>query len=229
LIEKPFATRDDIVDTFGACSVLNPQKVGALYRDVRTDSPAYRCEFCGVLRVVEAGQLVGDKPGVCTDHAFDAPHVHHIPWQDGLRAVLPAINNRITLHGTAEVELFDRVHALQKRFPKRIAAVEEWPGVDEYDLRIVFADGTAWAIDIKEYANPHDLASQLKPFKGDAEHIRFDRAFYVVAEPPRREYPQYFTDARASASRLPREYELCDGDQFIALVESYRQKKEKRT
>ena len=29
-----------------------------------------------------------------------------------------------------------------------------WPQFDAYDLRIPFPDGTAWAIDVKDWANP---------------------------------------------------------------------------
>ena len=52
-----------------------------------------------------------------------------------------------------------------------------WPQFDSYDLRIPFPDGTAWAIDVKDWANPSLLAVRTQALRADPPH---DRAFIVV-------------------------------------------------
>jgi hypothetical protein len=37
-----------------------------------------------------------------------------------------------------------------------------WPEFDSYDLRVEFPDGKAWAIDVKDWANPFLLALNVK-------------------------------------------------------------------
>jgi len=41
--------------------------------------------------------------------------------------------------------------------------VELWPNFDSYDLRIVFPDDEAWAIDVKDWKDPFLLARKVKP------------------------------------------------------------------
>ena len=52
-----------------------------------------------------------------------------------------------------------------------------WPQFDSYDLRIPFPDGTAWAIDVKDWANPSLLAVRTRALRADPPH---DRGFIVV-------------------------------------------------
>jgi hypothetical protein len=228
LIEHPCTTREAISGHFADASTLSPATVGALYMDCPPSEPVFQCDRCGMLRAVggSAHRLVGAKPALCNDHASDAPHVRRIPYERGLCRVSPAINARVTLHGIAEVTLFDRLHTLRREKPDVIHAVEEWPGLDRYDLRVVFADGAAWAADVKEFAEPHHLAMELKPFGGgDIEQTRFDRAFYVVPQRRLNTNPSYLTDAIDGAGGLPPDHDLCDADLFAALVASYVPKK----
>ena len=62
----------------------------------------------------------------------------------------------ITSPGLAETELET---ALRKAglFP------EMWPLFDAYDLRLPFPDGTAWAIDVKDWARPSCSAQHGGP------------------------------------------------------------------
>ena len=52
-----------------------------------------------------------------------------------------------------------------------------WPQFDAYDLRIPFPDGTAWAVDVKDWANPSLLGARTRALRADPPH---DRAFIVV-------------------------------------------------
>jgi hypothetical protein len=59
--------------------------------------------------------------------------------------------------GKAEIELHD---ALVRAVGQ--GNVELYPGGDIYDLRVAFPDGTAWAIDVKDYTSPRGLAVKLR-------------------------------------------------------------------
>lgn len=61
-----------------------------------------------------------------------------------------------------------------------------WCGVDNYDLWAKLPNGQRFAIDLKDYSNPADLASVLKPFKNYPE---WDEAYYVI--PDYRHNPHY--------------------------------------
>ena len=65
----------------------------------------------------------------------------------------------ITSPGLAETEL---EAALRGKGGKRSVpeiGIEMWPAFDAYDLRLTFADGTAWAIDVKDWASPSLLGA----------------------------------------------------------------------
>jgi hypothetical protein len=230
LIEHPCTTRECISHHFEDASVLSPATVGALYADCRPDETVFQCDHCGLLRTVDGSveRLVGAKPNLCNDHAVEAPHVRRVPYERGLCRVSSSVNARVTLHGIAEVALFDRLHALRREKQSVIRSIEEWPGVDNYDLRVVFDDGVVWAADVKEFADPNQLAAELKPFVGSGfEHTRFDRAFYVVPQRRIGVNPSYLTDALFSAGGLHTGHDLYDDEMFVALVASYTSKKER--
>ncbi|MDX9956513.1 MAG: hypothetical protein RBT75_20620, partial [Anaerolineae bacterium] len=66
----------------------------------------------------------------------------------------------------------------------QLRAVDLWPGVDQYDLRIVFNTGEVWAIDIKDIANPGHLRSQLQqePQFVNVGDLSWDKAWFVVPQ-----------------------------------------------
>ena len=67
-----------------------------------------------------------------------------------------------------------------------------WPAYDTYDLRVAFADGTAWAVDIKDWGKAHRLARKLQriPSYPGAEHRR---AIYAIPDERLAEGPEYIT------------------------------------
>jgi hypothetical protein len=100
----------------------------------------------------------------------------------------------ITGPGLAEIDLRDAL----KRSPARLKAAM-WPNFDAYDLRIVFADGQVWAIDVKDRVNPARLGSSTKPFRAEP---RFDRALLVV---PQYRFDEHEAYGRIFAKHLPEE------------------------
>jgi hypothetical protein len=83
----------------------------------------------------------------------------------------------ITGPGLAETEL---EAALRGKGGKRSApeiGIEMWPEFDAYDLRLTFADGTAWAVDVKDWASPSLLGVRTRAFADAPAH---DRALIVI-------------------------------------------------
>ncbi len=77
------------------------------------------------------------------------PAREHVLWlKRGLRRF-------VTLPGLAEIRL-------ERRLLKLKLKVELWPEFDSYDLHIEFPDGKAWAVDVKDWANPFLLALRVK-------------------------------------------------------------------
>lgn len=54
-----------------------------------------------------------------------------------------------------------------------------WPSIDNYDLMIKFPTGEVWAVDMKDQANPRELAWSLKPFK---QFPAWNKAFYIFPD-----------------------------------------------
>ncbi len=85
-----------------------------------------------------------------------------------------------------------------------------WPAFDAYDLRLTFADGTAWAVDVKDWASPSLLGARTRAFAAAPPHDRalivipayrlrrredYKRAFLHALEPGLRRLVEICTDA----------------------------------
>ncbi len=62
----------------------------------------------------------------------------------------------ISMPGLAELRL-------EQKLLHKGVQVELWPTFDRYDLRVVFPDDEAWAIDVKDWANPFLLGRSVEP------------------------------------------------------------------
>jgi hypothetical protein len=91
---------------------------------------------------------------------------------------------------------------------------EMWPKFDAYDLRVRFPDGTVWAVDVKDWANPSLLAARTRPLRREP---RYDKAFIVVPEyrfRVREDYARAFRHHLATEARGL--IEVCSDKQFAA-------------
>lgn len=62
----------------------------------------------------------------------------------------------ISLPGKPEIEIMRKIEKLGLK-------VRLWPEFDKYDLEIEF-DNERWAVDVKDYSNPHVLVGRIKEF-----------------------------------------------------------------
>lgn len=117
----------------------------------------------------------------------------------------------ITSPGLAETELETSLG----KPPLRLKP-EMWPQFDTYDLRVPFPDGSAWAVDVKDWASPSLLGARMQPLPPDPP---YNRAFIVVPEYRFRVREDY---ARAFKSALPpgldRTITICSDAEFLALA-----------
>lgn len=212
LITNPFADTGEIRAAFAQTSI-KPSDVGAFYSDCKPNESYYNCPTCGPLRR-EGGRWRGAKPDVCSSHLGEDLTSLAVSYRHDLRHLCTAIHERVCLHGIEEVRWLDAAHALRKIKSKAANAltdVEDWPGIDTYDLRLTFKDGTVWAADMKDHRDPDALGKSLDPIPAGTEALRYDRAFYVI--PDRRE-----TRKRGYCRRVQRGVELPPNHQILTAT-----------
>lgn len=100
--------------------------------------------------------------------------------------------------GRAELRLADKLEELELE-------VELWPNFDSYDLRIVFPDGEAWAIDVKDWKDPFLLARKVKqqdpPIASDPP---WTQAYFVFPDDRQQQRSDY-KRAFSNHTRLPKQ------------------------
>lgn len=153
------------------------EAVPAAYRD---PGGAYRlCGRCGcVLIPLRDGRFRCELDRCRHDGRDEPDRVEAAP--DGLLQVRRPLRVFITSPGLAETELEATLRGKDGRRGKQSASeigIEMWPAFDAYDLRLTFADGTAWAIDVKDWASPSLLGARTRAFAVAPPH---DRALIVI-------------------------------------------------
>lgn len=119
------------------------------------------------------------------------PQKQEVLWlKRGLRRFIAA-------PGRAELRLAEKLEKLGKC---RLH-VELWPNFDSYDLRIVFPDGQAWAVDVKDWANPFLLAHKVKQENPlIPNNPPWTKAYFVFPNDRREQRPDYL---RAFCNHCP--------------------------
>ncbi len=162
------------------------------YESDDSGDEAYYCDHCGILRQVN-GRLVGVKPSYCDDHHPDLPHIHKIAT-DGYTRMKYGIHLRTFIPGRTELAIFEAAESLQAEYADHLIDVARYPGLDAYDLRLVFRD-EAWAVDVKDLADPRELSRKIQPMP-DSKGLEHDKAYYVVPERRLRFEPDYLDQVR---------------------------------
>jgi len=67
---------------------------------------------------------------------------------------------------------------------------ELWPNHDQYDIKIIFKDGTTWGIDAKDYVNPYMLAKSISEDR-EFQRAPIDKGFYVIPNSANNYAPDY--------------------------------------
>ncbi len=136
---------------------------------------------------------------------------HKVLWlKRGLRRFIAA-------PGRAELRLTEK---LEKLGNSKLQ-VELWPNFDSYDLRIVFRDGEAWAIDVKDWANPFLLALKVKlenpPIPSNPP---WTKAYFVFPD-DRKEQRSDYKRAFCNHCPLPKEIKVKFESELIRDVRNH--------
>jgi len=127
------------------------------------------CEDERCRRVIETKQVLQNERRLSARE-----HVYWLKW--GLRRF-------ITMPGRAEIRL-------EQRLREKGLKVEMWPEFDRYDLRVVFPDGEAWLVDVKDWANAYLLGCHVR---GISSSLEWKRAYYVFPKERKDECSDYVT------------------------------------
>lgn len=219
LIQHPYATPQEMSDAVYGLAAISVADIGALYSsDDLLLQQYWVCDHCGPL-TERRGRLYGINELACSDHRRGLPFVREVPWRPGLRRITKGIHLRTCLPGLPELRLFEVLKQHSQNAAAYLNAVHLWPGIDRYDLQLVFADGTVWAVDVKDYGDPRRVAQQLGALYGEGS-LRYDRGFYVI--PMRRlRTENYLELATQAAHELPPNIEVISEEDLQHRIRDY--------
>lgn len=217
LIENPYPTISQLRQRFGRrkTKYLDAQEVGGLYNSCDESVVYWKCDRCGPLSE-KYEHLYGNKPSICDDHRKSLPFVHRIDGRRELLRIKKGIHMRVCLPGIPELQLFRRLEALVQYSPKDLYSVSLYPGLDRYDLHLRFSDDTVWAVDVKDYRNPYQLASKLSSLYGEGS-LKYAKGFYVVPDSRVQQCSNYLQIVREQA-KLPASIRIMHDIQFESCV-----------
>lgn len=78
--------------------------------------------------------------------------------------------------GKAELRLEERLKQLN------LLEVKLYPELDQYDLHLVFPDGTVWAVDVKFWESAYNLAKKVNQPIRKLKHQPYDESFFVFPD-----------------------------------------------
>ncbi len=190
LIEHPVVTNEELMK-FSFDSRISP--LGSHLLDLYERVPALVaeggsvliCGFCGwTLQRIQGRLRCGDdRCRLLTGDFIQYKTYERSEPTEQLQRVRRPIRRYVVAPGTYEVNTMKHLKRLQ-------LTVELWPGYDAYDLRILFPNGTIWAIDIKDWRFPYLLAPRLTSLDRRG-NLAWDRAIYAIPDQREQEHPGY--------------------------------------
>lgn len=143
------------------------------------------CPYCRGILTWDGNKPRCAKPSICARQSSDYSGMKSIKPEPDILCLKKSIHSRVCLPGLPEILLYKALKEKQKTASEGIKRVDLWPDADTYDIRIEFQDGTAWAVDLKDYANPIALARKIAGKQiPDIGHSTFGwlKAYYVVPD-----------------------------------------------
>lgn len=167
------------------------------------DNQYWECPVCGALNVDGDGQLSSVKPSACLRRCPSSTGWRGLE-RDSKRLVLKlGLQRRTLIPGKEEIRLFDWLRNDVRPNTDYLQKIILYPGVDRYDIRLEFADGQAWAVDVKDYRDPLALGKQIKEppssFSFD-QRLKWNRFFYVVPDYRQQDHPGYCSKVQREAA-----------------------------
>jgi hypothetical protein len=147
----------------------------------------YACPYCYALTAVDGEQAIAN------------PNCNRCPSGRRLKKKVKLPSESLKLKrgierfwfypGRAEIRLYEKLTELGLQ-------VELYPACDRYDLRVTFADGRVWALDLKDYYNPYLLVKRLgdEPIPSTPH---WDEAYIVIPNERKKERPAYLKELKS--------------------------------
>ncbi|MBO1346173.1 MAG: hypothetical protein EBE86_001645 [Hormoscilla sp. GUM202] len=154
------------------------------------------CSNCGniMLRTVKGDLICAEDR--CRTQGFKVGR--QVSQKEGVLWLKRGPRRFVAAPGRAELRLADKLEELELE-------VKLWPNFDSYDLRIVFPDGDAWAIDVKDWKDPFLLARKVKqqepPIPSDPP---WTQAYFVFPDDRKQQRSDY-KRAFCNHTRLPKQ------------------------
>ncbi|MFD0555437.1 hypothetical protein ACFQ3B_00040 [Stackebrandtia endophytica] len=224
LIERPVLTRAELDDLLGEVELL---PVADLLPDCYPEAPAaYRqdgrfavCAGCGCLMRPQRNGGWTCELDRCRRHGEAAiGRLIDLATTRGVHHLALPLRTFITGPGLVEIELESELRKLGLQ-------VDMWPDFDAYDLAVTFRNGTVWAIDAKDRADPRLLGRSMTwlPRKPD-----WNRFFLVVPDHRVAQRADYIsTFKRHCDTEIADRLRLYSVREFLKLVRRHlRQSKE---
>lgn len=193
LIDNPVTTLADIQPALGNLPLLRIKQVVEFYEseDEFFHRACYQgqfwlCPYCGAIL-----NWLDDLPrcarhSICSRLSSDYRDRAPLCPTGNLLRLKESVLRRVCLPGLPEIRLFDWAKNLEST-DSGLVSVALWPGVDQYDLQLCFADNTAWAVDVKDYTDPVNLGRKVRENSFyNLGLLRWNQGYYV--------FPQYRLD-----------------------------------
>lgn len=180
LIENPVVHVKEIVERVSRGDILN--EVQDAYEPIPTEcienGKVFLCHHCRDVLILKEGNLYCRNWAICEKHG-DFTKKNSIAFTSDLKHLRRGMKAYVCLPGLSEIELDKKLSGLK-------LTTRLWPGIDEYDLRISFPSGKAWAVDVKASKSPWILGRR-EAEKGFIQHyslpdLQWERAFYVIED-----------------------------------------------
>lgn len=217
LIEHPFTTTAAIRQAFWKSrKIVSIEEISGLYEECSDNTTQWLCYRCGPLHR-QNGHLRGVQPTRCNNHAHNT--MQTVPWEAGMLRIRPGIHWQVYLPGVPELKLLADLERIQTTHNHAIRQLTLWPVLDQYDIRIEFSDGTAWAVDIKDHRNPVRLASTLTILPSVGA-LAYRAGFYVIPD-DRAQRDQVYMRLLGEKAQLPASISILTHSQFVERITQY--------
>lgn len=180
LIEHPIAAQDELSDA-GARRELSPfaATLHEMYERIPGtaihDGHLLLCGHCGwtLERVNDRLRCGSPRCRALTDNFSRGTRNQPYDSTDPPLRARRAIRQYVIAPGISELNLARQIEAMG-------LSCQLWPSYDHYDLRVIFANGEVWAIDVKDWKHPHLLGRRLTTF--DDGTPDWQRAFFAIPD-----------------------------------------------
>lgn len=142
----------------------------------------YGCPSCGGLLQFVNNTYVCEEDRCRAKGNIKTPAYSLDAGKEPLLYLKRGLRRSVAIPGQTEV-------FLEEKLKKLGFTVEMWPGVEAYDLRVVFSNSDeVWALEVKDWGSPFWLARKVEPFPSTPS---WTRAFFVFPDERRRERSDY--------------------------------------